>query len=469
MTKKTFSIIHDLGGLSEDARAQYLRDASEYFKLDPDLNGLDLIWMNAEDGLRKLTVYCRRGTAEILRDIHGIDVIGLEQHDGPGYVSFKATGKNPKGRQEIAVGASATEGLKGIKLADSVATAQTKALRRLTLQFVGGGLLDVSEVESHLANIASAGASLAQLAGSPAVIPPIPPQVAPNTAPGRDITVSKPSFCEECAGIKESPLTPRYAKHGLCQNEFHAQFRDPSSPPVPSMYVNQEENLRQVYAEGAAGLAAMPIPGQHSVAQNPPKEGDSLQEIAAKQPDTEQPKKRRGRPRRPNQVDISSPGQTPSVPPATAKEPEQGTIGNGQSSIPALAEPVTATTPVIVEGAKVLNTFPEVLAIQVNAATSAQVNSVPTLTKEQNDSIRARLRVYYNEIFIKGGMTSSDGIGGPTMKTRAFARKFAGVDDVGKLTMDQWDDLFDFLDSYTKKNGEAAIVAYVDKELGVAK
>src|SRR3977135_1633102 len=124
MTK--FAVVHDLGTLSELQRGQYLRDASIFLGLDPDFNGLDTIWMNTDEGMRRLTAYARRGTTELLRRIHGISVLSLEQHDGPGYVSFKATGKNETGRQEIAIGAHAIEGLKGDRLAAAVATAQTR-------------------------------------------------------------------------------------------------------------------------------------------------------------------------------------------------------------------------------------------------------------------------------------------------------------------------------------------------------
>src|SRR5258708_38770132 len=113
MAKTKFKIIYDLGPLNEAEREQYLRQASEYFQLGPDLNALDLIWMNADDGLRRLVVYARKGTTDILRDTHEIDVTDLVQHDGPGYVSFRATGKDRKGRQEIASGVHSTEGLKG--------------------------------------------------------------------------------------------------------------------------------------------------------------------------------------------------------------------------------------------------------------------------------------------------------------------------------------------------------------------
>lgn len=181
----TFSIIHDLDVLNNEQIAEYVRAVSEHFGLPPELNAFDVIYMDAGDGRRKKVVYARKGTTDILRDKNGIEVSSLTQHDGAGYVSFTATGKNKSGRQEIAVGAHNIEGLKGQKLADAVMTAQTRALRRLTLQFVGGGILDVSEVGTTV-DINTSQSSLAQLAGSPAVIPPLTSPIVPS--PGKDVT-----------------------------------------------------------------------------------------------------------------------------------------------------------------------------------------------------------------------------------------------------------------------------------------
>jgi len=178
-----FAVIHDLGPLDDSQRRQYLRDASEFFGLDPDLNALDLIWMD-NGGMRRLVAYARRGTTDILRDIHQINVLSVTMQTGPGFVSFTAVGKNAKGRQEIAVGAAGTEGLKGDKLGAAVATAQTRATRRLTLQYVGGGLLDESEVsDASTTDINKLNVSLSSIATAP-----VQPVVAANTEAGKDVT-----------------------------------------------------------------------------------------------------------------------------------------------------------------------------------------------------------------------------------------------------------------------------------------
>ncbi len=159
-------------------------------KLDPDM--LDYIWVyDAFSGLRNQVLYAKRGAAEVIREQRNISVLSLTSYEGQGWVMFTAVGNIPSGRQEIAVGAAYVEGHRHDKKAHAVMTAQTRAVRRLTLQFVGGGILDETEVQTQEELMAQPAASQATLAGSPVVIPTIP-TVAPATAPGRDITPLHP-------------------------------------------------------------------------------------------------------------------------------------------------------------------------------------------------------------------------------------------------------------------------------------
>ena len=66
MTASKFVVKRDLDRLSVEERVQYLRDVSTFIGIDPDLNGLDMIWMDNEASFgRSLSVYARRGTALI--------------------------------------------------------------------------------------------------------------------------------------------------------------------------------------------------------------------------------------------------------------------------------------------------------------------------------------------------------------------------------------------------------------------
>lgn len=179
-------IQHDLSKFSAEQLEQYKKDISEYVGIPPALNAFDTIWMQNENGPgQSLVVYARRGTAEILRNIYGIEVSSLTNQMVKGSIVFTAIGKNAKGRQEVATGSKYIESLTGKMLDDAIMTSSTRALRRLTMQFTSLGILDESEVKALVGDTVNPAAG-ATLAGSPMVIPP--PTVAPNNAPGRDVT-----------------------------------------------------------------------------------------------------------------------------------------------------------------------------------------------------------------------------------------------------------------------------------------
>lgn len=206
MTNCKFVMIHDLGSLSEAQRVQHLRDISHHIGLDPDLNAIDMLWMPAPNGQRRLTPYARKGTTDLLRKVHGISVLHLTQHDGPGYVSFTATGKAQDGRQEVAVGAASTNDYVGDKLAAAVATAQTRALRRLTLQFVGFGILDESELDHTTTNI-----NRTDIFATMQIEPAPQPTVQPDSVPGRDVTAVPEAVPEASlapAAFSSGDITP---------------------------------------------------------------------------------------------------------------------------------------------------------------------------------------------------------------------------------------------------------------------
>src|SRR5271166_6687524 len=184
-------IIRDLHQLNQEQIADYLSEVSVFLGLPPELGALDVIWMDNESGPGKsLVVYARRGTAEILRNILGIEIVSLDPTiNASGSIVFKAVGKNKARRQEIAIGSKDLTGLRGKQLDDAIMTASTRALRRLTMQFTTLGILDESEVRSVLGDVANP-ASGAQLAESPMVVPPVP-SVPANNAPGKDITAIK--------------------------------------------------------------------------------------------------------------------------------------------------------------------------------------------------------------------------------------------------------------------------------------
>lgn len=155
MTKrqKFIPILGDLSKLTQEQQRDYVLAACDFLGIPADLDLVNLTWMDSGDGARKLLLYIRKGATDIIRDHRKINVDKLEVANGDGYVGWIATGRDSTGRQEIAVGAISIKGLTGRAVADAVKTAQTQALRRMTLQFAGGGFLDESEIHEKTTNI----------------------------------------------------------------------------------------------------------------------------------------------------------------------------------------------------------------------------------------------------------------------------------------------------------------------------
>src|SRR6266704_427845 len=464
----------NLNDLTNEQRESHRKAVCVAIGLDPnpDLGHLDYIWMNQEDGTKSLVLYAKRGTTELLRDINGIDIKSLDQHDGPGYVSFKATATNKKGRQEIAVGAHETEGLKGKRLADSIATAQTRALRRVTLQFAGHGILDESEVNVQSVSTIAPSASLAQLAGSPAVMPP--PQAAPSQVPGRDVTPA-PSQ-------NETPAS----NAGLWCLDCKQPLAD--HPLVNSARVcPKEADIRP--AKTSANI--VPEPAQPERIQTTVFPPD-----VAKQPDIQadiEAPKRRGRPRKPRgQVDISSPGQVSAnvetapkteIPISVEKQlqPVEKNALETQAVVKGVIVPLNTTQTMATPSLSQSNVriAPQLMEVAPPAPQPIQVAPQPvvaqvptpqaalTLPPEKQKEYRDRLSKYSQDVLVKGGMMPSDGVGGITMKLRKFSMIQLGLSGTNAcFTEEQWTDLFEFLDSFTATHVAQALVQYIDTALG---
>ena len=423
MAKKNLVIKHDLSKLSDVERVQYLRDVSEYIGLDPDLNGLDTIWMDNEHGPgRSLVVYARRGTAEILREIQGINVESLTYAEVKGSIVFTAVGKNKEGRQEIATGAKNISNLVGKSLGkaldNAIKSASTQALRRLTMQFTKLGILDESEIEAIL-NSAPNPAASAELAGSPVVIP-IPLVV--NNTPN----------------------------------------------PAVSLPVDMTQHIAAVYAEGKAALAAMPTPSVPLVTANEPEQGASdngaiispalaepVTPEAAFESTPEQPTRpRRTSRKRQNTVSLSDvepetvngavtpPPPTPIIAPAAAPAP-------APTPVPPPVPPPTpapAAAPVVVP--------------PTGTSVPTQGTGFPGQPSEtQMADYRKRVSVYTNEL------PSSENMGS-VQKMRAFITRMSGTAPQ-LMSTDQWEEMLSWFDGFVAKNQVKGLVKYINDSLGV--
>ena len=176
-------ILGDLSKLTEAQQADYIVAACDFLGVPPELGLVSLQWMDSGDSARQLILYVKKGATDIIRDHRGISVDELTETNGDGYVGWKVKGHDKTGRTEIAVGAVSTKGISGRAIADAVAIAQTKACRRMTLQFAGGGFLDETEINEKTTNLASAVLPLSVIAQ---------PSVQPNNLAGKDITPAQP-------------------------------------------------------------------------------------------------------------------------------------------------------------------------------------------------------------------------------------------------------------------------------------
>jgi len=205
MKKKFTPILGDLSQLSEQAQTEYVLGVCEHLQVPAELGLVVLAFMDTGDGSRQKIVYVKRGATDIIRDKKKINVTSLAPLNGDGYVGFTATGTDSTGRQEMAVGAVSIKGLSGQAVANAIKTAQTQSLRRMTLQFAGGGFLDETEVNEKTTNIATSSLPLSQIAQ---------PTVPPNASAGKDITepavspneTPKPELAEGTAEPSAHPV-----------------------------------------------------------------------------------------------------------------------------------------------------------------------------------------------------------------------------------------------------------------------
>lgn len=493
MTKviaQKFSVIYNLDGMSEVEIEAYKQAAAVYFDLDPDTNPFDVVWMNDDgSGIRRRQLYARRGTTDILREKRKISVLEMTQHDGPGYVSFTAKGKNAEGRQEVAVGAHSIAGLSGERLAAAVSTAETRAGRRLTLKFVGMGILDHTEVSDPV-EVKSVAPAL-ELAGSPAVMPPMP-MFSPSAAPSAAVAALAPKADTVAQDLAEAAEISRQATEKL---------KTESASETPEQFHVRMEKMR---ADAIADVNAKRL-----AAQNPSIQGVSLQgkepagygiaDPPALAPATEAPKRTR---RKKNTVDISAPGQV-SAPVETAPKTEMilaplpagiPDTPENRARLAAWINEKPPAPPQVVFAAP--TQVKDVVPTQANPAVAAVIlqplpqmdKSLPVLqshqpilapvqpapvtdfpgkpSKEQEEKYRAIFREYSNQVLpVEGGMTPSPGIGGPSAKIRVFFEHYVGK-STQLATVEEWEEFITFLASFRERNGAKGLVKYINDSIG---
>ena len=405
-----FVPIYDLSNLTEQQKQDYVSAVCGHLEIPKELNLVRLIWSDEGDGARRQVAYVLKGATDIIREKRKITTESLTSQIIQGSVVFMATGKDSTGRQEIAVGSAFIDGIKGKGLDNAIMISQTRATRRMTLQFVGGGVLDESEIISATTNIASQSTPLSQLTLAP------PPSVTPSSEPGKDITPI---------------IVPEVIKAG---NELGTALA--ASVTLLITAVEEAEKQEQFEARQAELRAAAIA----QLNQNLPKEGVLLQEIT--------PKKRRGR--KPKaKVDLG-----PSEPVPTQTAP-----------ISVQVQPIIAPEPLPVP-----ITTPPAVSVPPSAPvapTAPPAPSRPRLTPDQVKPFRQRLFRLVNDQLEPAGFTPKEGMGNADKMRTLAAIQFPSVQNMNDLTEIQWNEYLTLLEQKIQKEGPANTVKYIEDVIGL--
>ena len=409
----------NLNSASDQELEQYREKVAGIVGLDPMM--LDYIWVyDQETGLKNRVLYAKRGAAEIIRNQRHISVTSLTQIESLGTIIFTAIGSIPSGRQEIAVGSAYVEGHKADKKAHAVMTAQTRAVRRLTLQFVGGGILDETEVQTQTELMAQPAASAATLAGSPVVVSSIP-TVAPAPAPGKDITPAP--VVDKTVDTVATPVESKPIESTTSQPGEAATI-----PPAIAPKTRKPRKAKNTVSLGESVPTTVETPAQTEIPAGTIDTNGTITPDPAAQAAFE---KQQAEMREEAQRQLAAKVSTP-VPAATVPQP------------PPVEEKVQPAPPV-------------------------QAQAAPPISPDKNKEYKDKFRQYSQDILVSGGMMSSEGIGGTTMKLRKFAITFAGVPDINSLTSENWIAIFDMLDKFVAQFGAKALVDHINETIGVPK
>ena len=135
----------DLSKLSASDKVKYYNGYCERLGLDAWTKPFDILKLNGREVL-----YCTRTGTQQLNKLHSVShtITSRDLIDAAGVYQVTARASLPDGRCTESIGAVNIAGLKGEAYANAIMKAETKAKRRATLDLLGLGVLDESEVES---------------------------------------------------------------------------------------------------------------------------------------------------------------------------------------------------------------------------------------------------------------------------------------------------------------------------------
>jgi hypothetical protein len=413
---KEFIPLYDLESLNETQRQDYIKSVCSHMGVPPELNLVMLTYLNESDGPRRLVAYAKRGATEIIRNNRGINITELKMDRMGGSVVWTATAQDKTGRKEMSSGAKWIDGLSGKDLDDSIMTAQTRACRRVTLQFVGAGVLDESEVNPN-APITQKETKFSAVAAAPQ------PSVAPANEPGKDITVN-PTVLGEQQRADQAATNARLDGRVNVPVLFKG-----TDIPVENIVPGKREVTPEELEKFKADQAKL---RQDAI--------DQLNAKAKLDTPAEAPKRTR-KPRASKTVDLGPSEPVPSSP-APSVAPIQVTLTQ--------ATPATATVP------------PPVVVVPMPPATTSK----PRLNIEQMKPYRQRQFKLVNELE-ENGFAPKEGMGNQD-KLRTFAgMMFPEVTNFNELTVEQWEKYLTAIESKIKTVGSKDTIKYIEDTIGL--
>lgn len=135
----------DLSKLSGTQRVEYYNGYCSRLGLDPYTKPFDLLKLNGREIL-----YCTRSGAQQLNKLHNVShqITSREINEMAGVYIVTARASLPDGRFTESLGAANINELKGDAWGNAAMKAETKAKRRATLDLLGLGVLDETEIET---------------------------------------------------------------------------------------------------------------------------------------------------------------------------------------------------------------------------------------------------------------------------------------------------------------------------------
>lgn len=133
----------DLSTLTPQEQVMYHNKVCDSLGINPLTKPFEYIKLNG-----KLVLYAKRDCTDQLRKLKNVSIEISKREMSSELCIVTAKAKMPDGREDEAIGAVSTQGLKGDALANAYMKAETKAKRRVTLSICGLGFFDESEIET---------------------------------------------------------------------------------------------------------------------------------------------------------------------------------------------------------------------------------------------------------------------------------------------------------------------------------